>query len=343
MKAFKYIIVSLIILTLIFIGFGYMQDKEVSVSRSIVINAPVAMIFDQFNDIEKRVKWSPWEQNDSTMVTKFGETTKGSGASYSWTSENSGNGEIYYSEVVENQLIETELRFGPDEDNPGQGLLIFSPVSDGIQVTWEMHTNMGNNPFMRLMGRYMDDIVGPTFEQGLDNVKEICENEATQAQFLIDNFDEASISEIEVIGKPCISILDSCSIEEMGKRFEGIYAELGAFAGKNNLNISGYPRSLYHVWNPPTKVVYEPLFVLDANTVEGNSKIKVGTTYEGKVITATHIGSYENSVRVWEALDQYLKTHNLEMNGSPWEQYENTPRDESDPNKLITHIFMPVK
>lgn len=343
MKALKYILVSLIILTLIFVGFGYMQDKEVAVSRSIVIDAPIAMIFDQFNDLEKRLKWSPWEQNDSTMVTQLGEITKGVGASYSWTSENSGNGEILYTEVVPDQLIETELRFGPDEENPGQGLAIFTPVSDGIRVTWEMHSNMGNNPFMRLMGRYMDDIVGPTFEQGLLNIKNICENENAQAQFLIDHINESSISEIEVEGKPCISILDSCSVDEMGERFEGFYTDLAEFAEKNNLHISGYPRAIYHVWNPPSKVVYEPLFVLQENTVESTDIIGNGTTYEGKVITATHIGPYDKSAQVWEALDNYLKTHNLESNGSPWEQYENTPRDEPDPNKLITHIFMPVK
>jgi uncharacterized protein YndB with AHSA1/START domain len=176
MKTLKYIVLSILSLVAIFVLFGLFQDKEVSVSRSIVINAPVSNVFDQFNDLEKRVSWSPWETLDSTMITTIGEIGKGAGASYSWTSENQGSGTIKYSEVVENQLIQSELYFGSPEDAPAQGLIIFSEVSDGVKVTWEVHMDMGNNPIMRIMGRYMDEMVGETFEQGLGSVKEICEN-----------------------------------------------------------------------------------------------------------------------------------------------------------------------
>jgi effector-binding domain-containing protein len=159
----------------------------------------------------------------------------------------------------------------------------------------------------------------------------------------MDNY-TPEITEIEVVGKHSISILDSCSIDEIGVRFKAHYSELSDFAKANNLNISGFPRAIYHTWEPPTKVVFEPLYVFDqpAPTVKG-SRIISATTYSGKVITATHLGSYESSYRVWEGLDKYMNEHNLEPNGSPWEQYENTPRTEPDPNKLITHIFMPVK
>ena len=180
MKTLKYIVLSIISLGAIFVLFGLFQDKEVSVSRSIVINAPISTVFDQFNDIEKRIAWSPWESLDSTMKTTVGKIAKGAGASYSWKSENQGTGTIKYSEVVENQLIQSELYFGSPEDEPAQGLIIFSNVGDGVKVTWEVHMNMGNNPFMRIMGRYMDEMVGETFETGLASVKEICENSTAQ-------------------------------------------------------------------------------------------------------------------------------------------------------------------
>ena len=176
MKTLKYIVLSIISIVAIFVLFGLFQDKEVSVSRSIVINAPMSAVFDQFNDIEKRIGWSPWEALDSTMKTTVGDISKGVGASYSWTSENQGTGTIKYSEVVENQLIQSELYFGSPEDAPSQGLIIFNNVGDGVKVTWEVHMNMGNNPIMRIMGRYMDEMVGETFELGLSSVKEICES-----------------------------------------------------------------------------------------------------------------------------------------------------------------------
>lgn len=175
MKSLKYIGTSLSILLLIFLAFAYLQDKEVYISRSTVINAPMEIVFEQFNDLEKRLKWSPWEAEDSTMVATLGDITKGVGANYSWTTESSGDGSLRYTEVVAHQLIQSDLYFGLDE--PSQELLIFKPVADGIHVTWEVRTNLGNHPLMRIMGRYMEDMVAPFFESGLASVKQLSEQE----------------------------------------------------------------------------------------------------------------------------------------------------------------------
>ena len=340
MKALKYIGFSLISLVLIFVIFGFFQDREVQVSRSTLIMAPMNIVFDQFNDLEKRLVWSPWEELDSTMNTTFGDITKGAGASYSWTSENSGDGKIKYREVVENQLIESELYFGNPEDKPSQGLMIFSQAEDGVKVTWEVNMDMGSNPFMRIMGRYMDELVGSTFDLGLASVKRICEEKVANEA---NKYADVTIQLIEVASKPYIGIKDSCSIAEMGDKIGADFGALEQYLGANKLTQDGFIRIIYHIFEPPTKVVFEPLFIVTEEATVNDNSIYASHTYGGKVITASHLGAYEKSAHVWEALDQYLKTNKLEMNGMPWEQYENTPRDEPNPDKLITHIFMPVK
>ncbi|UTW66801.1 SRPBCC family protein [bacterium SCSIO 12643] len=339
MKTFKYIGTSLLILVLIFVAFGFFQSKEVSVSRSIVIAAPMDIVFDQFNDLEKRIKWSPWEAQDSTMVTQLGDITKGVGASYSWTSENSGKGTIRYSEVVPHQLIQSDLLFGEPGDEPAQGLMIFAEAEDGVKVTWEVHMDMGNNPFMRIMGRYMDDIVGSTFEMGLESVKQICEAEKAS----LPDYGDVKIEETTVESISCISLNDSCSLAELEGKIAENFQKLDAYIHLYNLTPSGYSRIIFHKFDPPSSVVFQPLFVTTKPAEISENGITPGNTYAGKVITATHIGPYNKSAHVWEALDAYLAKNNLEMNGSPWEQYENTPRDEPDEDKLITHIFIPVK
>ncbi|MFT6324926.1 MAG: hypothetical protein ACJAWO_002494, partial [Halieaceae bacterium] len=45
MKTLKYIGFSLLSLSVIFVAFGMFQDQEVSVSRSIVVNAPIDNVF----------------------------------------------------------------------------------------------------------------------------------------------------------------------------------------------------------------------------------------------------------------------------------------------------------
>ncbi len=339
MKTLKYIGLSLLSLIAIFVLFGLFQNKEVSVSRSIVINAPMNTVFDQFNDLEKRLQWSPWETLDSTMLPVLGEVTKGSGASYSWTSENQGEGTIKYSEVVENQLIQSELYFGSPEDEPAQGLMIFSSVGDGVKVTWEVHMDMGNNPIMRIVGRYMDEMVGETFELGLNAVKEICENLPSE---LPPNYDDVNIQLMDIESKPYIGLMDSSSMEEMSEKIEMGFEALASYFQANNLVTDEFIRITYHLYEPPTKIVFEPLFVLASEVSVNDERLYMGTTYGGKVITATHKGPYENSLHVWDAMDHYIEVNGLTVIGSPWEEYENTKKTESDPEKLITHIYMPV-
>lgn len=196
MKTVIYIVTSLLILVLLFVGFGFMQDQNVSVSRSVLVQAPMDDVFDQFNNLEKRLVWSPFEAQDSTMVPVLGDITKGVGAYYTWTSEDQGPGKIKYAEVIGNQLIESELYFGEDVEEPAQGLMIFKQAEDGVNVTWEVHMDMGMNPFMRILGRYLDDMVGPSFESGLQSMKTIAEQDAIDAAVLKEAQEAAELKEM---------------------------------------------------------------------------------------------------------------------------------------------------
>lgn len=177
MRIFKLFVITLASVTGLFLIFAFFQNKEVSVSRSTVINAPISNVFDQVNTIKNRVKWSPWERTDSTVTFTYTNIPSGKGAGYEWSAETLGNGSVEYVEVVENQMIEGKLYFSKDKESPAQELWFFSQQEDGVKVTWEIHMNFGYNPFLRVMGRFMDNMVGPNFDQGLQNLSEASGNE----------------------------------------------------------------------------------------------------------------------------------------------------------------------
>ncbi|MEM9634295.1 MAG: SRPBCC family protein [Pseudomonadota bacterium] len=45
------------------------------------------------------------------------------------------------------------------------------PSPEGTLVTWSMKMDLGFNPVARILGLFMDGMVGKTFEQGLDNLE----------------------------------------------------------------------------------------------------------------------------------------------------------------------------
>ncbi len=352
MKIVKFLLIMFGSVFALFLIYAYLQDREVSVSRSIVVHAPVDAVYNNVVDLNKRMLWSPWKQLDTTMHITLGDITKGKGASYSWTSTQSGNGKLIYSEVVPGEKIVSELHFGEGQD-ASKGIFEFTPVEDGTKVTWTFKGDMGNNPFMRVMGRFMEDMLGPTFEQGLNGLKEQVENSegrapATEMSFYVSQvdkqevFDDVEIRTVTLAPFHYISVMDSCSMQEMNAHIGASYQKLGRYAGEHKAEPAGAPIIFYHSYNPPEKIVFEPAFILNTS-VEPSAKVNAATTPAMKALLAVHYGSYETSDKEWNALDAYVKEKGLEPAGNPWEEYITGPESQSDTALWETRIYYPVK
>jgi len=46
-------------------------------------------------------------------------------------------------------------------------------VDGGAEVTWRMDMDLGMNPVFRVMGLFMDDMIGSNFELGLANIADV--------------------------------------------------------------------------------------------------------------------------------------------------------------------------
>ncbi len=176
MKALKIIGIALLVIVVLFVGIAFLISPEVNVERSIVINAPVELIFEQVNTLKNWEKWSPWHQIDPMMKLTYEGPESGAGAKYYWSSDDSnvGSGSLTIVESRPNTYIKTEMDFM--EQGVGTASYRFEHSEDGVKLTWGMNSNMGNNPIMRYLGLFMDGLVGPDFEKGLNSIKMVVEN-----------------------------------------------------------------------------------------------------------------------------------------------------------------------
>ena len=148
---------------------------EYNLDRSIVIKAPVAVVFENVNNLKKNEAWSPWMAADPTMKTTYNEIAAGQGASSSWTSEDSGEGTQVIVEVVENKKIVTDLDF------KGQGkakaFWTFEETGEGVKVTWAFQskpTGFGDHIFGAF---FLESVLGKSYEEGLSKLKEVSESQ----------------------------------------------------------------------------------------------------------------------------------------------------------------------
>ena len=174
MKILKIILVIVAVVLGTFTIYNATLSKEYSVRRSTTMDVDPALVKQIVSDFSTWPEWSAWFLADSTMEYELGTIYIGEGATYSWTSENSGSGAMEILELTPSAM-ETKIDF------VGQGTSYghweFASTDEGeVKVSWGFS---GEMPLlMRWMGAQMDKWVGPDFESGLANLTAYAEREA---------------------------------------------------------------------------------------------------------------------------------------------------------------------
>lgn len=174
MKILKWVFGSLLGLILIILAIAMMLPNDYAVSRSITINAPAEKIYTLVADPKEWKKWSVWNQRDPAMQMTFSGPASGAGAGWDWQSKSQGNGGMKFTAAVENQKIDYELHF-EGMGKPSSGALLFEAQTGVTKITWSMHGTSEGNLMMKLFAPFMDKMVGPDFQAGLDNLKKLAE------------------------------------------------------------------------------------------------------------------------------------------------------------------------
>ena len=157
---------------------------------------------------------------------------------------------------------------------------------------------------------------------------------------------KVEISEETVVSNSILYIEESSTLDSdsIALKLGEAYGEIMALVGVSNLEMNGAPlaittdfsmENMFWAFNAAIPVNYPEGF-------EVMGRIKVGTTYAGKVVKAIHIGSYAESMNTYNALEKYISDHELEINGETWEEYVDDPTKVSQ-EELRTFIYYPVK
>ncbi|MBX2841356.1 MAG: SRPBCC family protein [Flammeovirgaceae bacterium] len=173
MKVLKIIGIILASLVLLFVIIGFALPKDYGMERSIKIDAPVSQVYAQVNDFKNWENWSPFYKADPTMKLSYGSVTAGTGATYSWESEDSGEGEQSITACETNKSIDTYLDF--KEQGEAYGHWDFEEKGNVTLVTWSFRGE-ADGLMEKWMGVLMGAFLGPIFEDGLNRLKSTVEN-----------------------------------------------------------------------------------------------------------------------------------------------------------------------
>jgi hypothetical protein len=114
---------------------------------------------------------------DPTMERAYQGSEKGAGAKMTWKGNQVGKGSVLITKGEPAKGITYDLEFEDGKYRSG-GELRFEPVGSDTRVVWTNDGDAGWNPMTRVFNLFMDRLIGPDFQKGLDKLKTLAEARA---------------------------------------------------------------------------------------------------------------------------------------------------------------------
>lgn len=166
-----YIILGIVVLFLVMSMIG---PKDFTVTRSLTIDKPRQEVYDHMKSLITFDDWSPWARRDPNMEKSFRGTDGEVGFVSHWKGNSKvGEGEQEIVKLVENERIQTRLRFIKPFKAENDAWWDLEDDGQGTHVTWGIY-GVNKSPVQRVMGLVMnmDKMMGKDFNQGLQTLKQ---------------------------------------------------------------------------------------------------------------------------------------------------------------------------
>jgi len=334
MKALKIIGIILLVIIVLIVILGLVAPKEYLVERTILINAPQALVFDQVKYFKNQNKWSPWKELDPAMTTSIEGKDGEVGAVYKWTGDlkKSGIGEMINTGIKEGEETTYHLKFIEPMASEADGYTRLTLEEGGVKVAWGF---TGKSPFpwnVMTLFMNMDKMLGKDFERGLQILKDLCEKEAEMMA-------KYQVQIVDYPAKSFAGIQQTVAFAEIHNFFMQSFDKIGqAVKANRKCKVMGAPAGLYYSWDE-TAMTADMAAAFPIKGAITNDEIKMIEVPAGKAAMVEYIGPYSQSMAAYQALDYYLKSNNLTHKLPIIEEYMTDPMTEPDSAKWLTYIY----
>ncbi|MEM9270073.1 MAG: SRPBCC family protein, partial [Pseudomonadota bacterium] len=132
--------------------------RHVSVERSALLNASPEAILALAASNEGYQAFNPYRSMDPALTIEPFGPSSGVGSGFHFSGKD-GTGHQTVAAVTSDR-VSYDVDLGP-LGQPKQ-FISTQALPQGAQVTWRLEADMGFNPVFRVMGLFMDSMVGPT-------------------------------------------------------------------------------------------------------------------------------------------------------------------------------------
>jgi effector-binding domain-containing protein len=342
MKFLKILLFIVVILVIVIGGLSLIAPTKMSATRSTVINAPKEVVWKNVTMFSNMSKWSPWAKLDPNMQTTLEGTDGTVGAKQSWSgNKDVGVGSQTIAALDPMNRVETKLYFKEPMEGHADASIALSDTAGGVKVTWAFSSSMAR-PF-NIIGLFidMDAAIGKDYEEGLSNLKALCEQEA--AAGISKTYRGYQVSEMMRSEKTYVGKRETVMFKDITVFFGNNLPKIMADVQKAGLAVDGVPSGVYYTYDTvkmqtamaaaiPVKEIKAPLTPWETIIIPA-----------GKALALDYYGSYDKMLPAYQAIDDYIDEAGLTPASIVIEEYVTGPTAEKDTAKWLTRVYYYVK
>jgi effector-binding domain-containing protein len=338
MKALKPFLVFLVFVLIAGAILSLIMPTKQKVERSVSINAPAALVYEQLSRLENFNKWSVWTKEDSSAVYTLNGNDGTVGAASSWTGDPglSGEGKMQITELVPGQKVAHSFELKKPKKVNATSLFTLSEGSGSTIVTWnfEMATPRPWNIFNLFYS--MDKEMGKDFEKGLASLKEIAERNSGTVVTPSKPFE---VQQIDFPATTYAYIRQVVKWTDIQAFFAQHLPLLYEEAVKNNSS-GGTVTGLYSEWDEKNQQADLAVALpVPAGTKTSSNIIRITDINASKALQVTYQGAYDQMGNAHGSIDKFILEKKLKAKLPVIEQYIYGPANEKDTSKWVTKII----
>lgn len=183
-KMFSFVLLGLFAVVTII---GLLIPSSVKISRGVIINADSATLFRALSDVKQWNQWLPWITTDSGAIVQLSPVTNQPGSFFRWQGVRyKSAGTISIKEIKDDEILLLHELQGMNKADGGFRIRSTGTKGEVTEVLWYMEYKLKWYPWERFYGIFVDHIIGPAFEKGLEQLKNFAEqqNDNNSSAFL---------------------------------------------------------------------------------------------------------------------------------------------------------------
>jgi effector-binding domain-containing protein len=333
MKALKYIFYLLLGLSALIGGLGIFAKSNYHLERSIVIDAPKSLVYDQIRLFKNYHEWSPWSKLDPNMKPTFSGTDGEAGSTYTWAGNDDVGTGVQTLKTVSPDRLDYQLDLTEPFESSIPAYFSITGDEEKTKVTWSIDPHFPFPVNVWSMFTDVDKAMGPDFERGLGYLKRRCESMAHK------KYHGYEVAEEEVPAAYYVSIRKEVSFADVSTFYAENLPKIMEATAKEKLTSAGAPCGLYWTWNEESSLTDMAVAVPVLEEKKLSKDLQVFKIGGSKALVIDYLGDYAKMKEAHMAMDDYMSGNHLRNVPPVIESYITDPATEPDTAKWLTRVI----